>query len=246
MRMNRRLGVLVVSLLAAGCQRSSAPQPALVLWAWERPEDLRFADGVAEIAVEAGSIILDGDSVAARGRRFPLLSTQLPSTSVVHVEIAPDRPLAWTPALRAQAGAAILHYATRIPATRVQIDFEVRASQRRVLLDVIGDLRHALPRGTSLSMTALASWCGEGWLDGVPVDEVVPMLFRMGHHGGPVAAALASGRDLRDPRCHGAIGVATDTPLSRAPVGRRVYLFDPRSWTAADLAAVRHDLEGWR
>ena len=244
MRTHRWLGLLL--LLTTGCQRSSTPLPRLVLWAWERPEDVRFADGAAEIAAEVGSVVLNGDAVMARGRRFSLLTSKAPSTNVVHVEIAPDRPLVWTPALRAQAGAAILHYATRIPAPRVQIDFEVRASQRRVLLDVIDDLRRDLPRGTALSMTALASWCGENWLGRVPVDEVVPMLFRMGPGGAPITAALTSGRDLRDPRCHGAIGVATDTPLARAPLDRRVYLFDPHSWTIADFARAKHNMEGWR
>ena len=194
--------------------------------------------------MESASVKLDGDVVVARGRRFPLLVDRPPSTSLVHVEIGRDRPLVWTAALRAETGAAILHYATRIPTRRVQIDFEVLASERQVLLDVFGDLRRALPRGTVLSMTALASWCGEDWLGEVPVDEVVPMLFRMGPGGSSVRAALNAGRDLRHPRCRTALGVAIGSPIPHAPPGRRVYLFNPHSWMPADFNAARREVEG--
>ena len=217
-----------------------------MLWAWERPEDVRFAKGQAEVAVESASVVLDGDAVLARGRRFPLLAGEPPSTSVVHLEIDRARPLVWTRATRAATAAAVLHYATRAPARRVQLDFEVRASERGVLLDVLGDLRRALPRDTALSMTALASWCGEGWLDRAPVDEVVPMLFRMGRGGEAVRAALADGRDLAHPRCRTALGVAVGAPVPRAPPGRRVYLFDPRSWTPADFEAIQEEVTKWR
>ena len=234
-------------LLALTACRPSPPAPSpLVLWAWERPEDLRFARGRAEVAVESGSIVLDGEAVEARGRRFPLLVAEPPTTSVVHVEIRRDRPLVWNAAMRATAAAAILHYATRLPVRRVQVDFEVRASERAILLDILGDVRRALPRGTLLSMTALASWCGENWLAGAPIDEVVPMLFRMGRGGEDVRAILAEGGDLRHDRCRGALGVAVGTPVPRAPPGRRVYLFDPRSWTPRDFAAVEQEVKRWR
>lgn len=239
---------LLCLLALAGCRDAGrAPASTLILWAWERPEDLRFAPAAAEVVVQTGFVAIAGDRVEARGRRFPLLVARAPATALVHVEIAPGRPLAWTPALRARAGAAILHYAQAIPARRVQLDFEVRASERQILLDVLADLRRALPRGTLLSMTALASWCdGETWLDAAPVDEIVPMLFRMRPAGEAIKNRLAAGGDFRNPRCRGALGIATDSHIVRAPPGRRVYLFNPRSWTAAEFAAARERIEAWR
>ena len=149
--------------------------------------------------------------------------------------------------MRARTGAAILHYAAAIPARRVQLDFEVRTSERQVLLDVIEDLRRGLPRGTLLSMTALASWCDtEGWLERVPVDEIVPMLFRMTAGGETLRKRLAAGGDFRNPRCRAALGVAGDSPIARAPPGRRVYLFNPRGWTAAEFDEARRGVEAWR
>lgn len=218
----------------------------MILWAWERPEDLRFAAGKAEVAVQTGFVSIDGDAISARGRRHPLKVVEPAATNVVHVQIEPARALRWTPLLRREVSAAVLHYALLVPARRVQIDFEVRASQRRALLDVVTDVRRGLPRGMILSMTALASWCDtEAWLEGAPVDEIVPMLFRMQRGEETIRRRLASGGDFRNPRCRTALGIATDTPLSRAPRGRRVYVFDPRRWSAADFARVRGEIERW-
>lgn len=234
--------------LVSGCSGPAPPEPStLIVWAWERPEDLRFLKPPVEVAVQSGFVELVGDQVVARGRRHPLLVERSPGIALVHIQIDERVPLRWTPVLRQRTSAAVLHYATRIPAPMVQIDFEVRASQRQVLLDLLGDVRRGLPPNVRLSMTALASWCDtEDWLDAAPVDEIVPMVFRMGQGDRTMRDRLAKGGDFRHPRCRTALGIATDTPVRRAPPGRRVYLFDPRSWTPADFTAVRREVEGWQ
>jgi hypothetical protein len=238
--------LLVLILALAGCRAGERSPSTLILWAWERPEDLRFAPAGVEIAVQTGFVDIAGGSFTAHGRRYPLLTPHPPATALVHVQIDPSRPVQWTPALRQRVAAAVLHYATAIPARRVQLDFEVRASERQILLDLLADLRRGLPRGTFLSMTALASWCdGEAWLDAAPVDEIVPMLFRM-RGGEGLKNRLAAGGDFRNPRCRAALGVASDAAIARAPPGRRVYLFSPASWTAAGYERVRAEVEGWR
>lgn len=243
-----RLSAAVLFAVAACAPAGRAPDGALVLWAWERPEDLRFLDGEAEVAVQTGFIALKGDRLEARGRRFPLHVARPPATAVVHVEIDHSQPLRWTPALRARLSAAMLHHAGAIPGVRrVQVDFEVRASERPILLDVLRDVRRGLPRGTLLSMTALASWCDtESWLERAPVDEIVPMLFRMGREGEELKRRLAAGGDFRNARCRAALAVATDSPIVRVPPGRRVYLFNPRSWTEKEFEGVRQQVAGWR
>jgi hypothetical protein len=239
--------LLPLLLLAGSCRPAPAVPSQLILWAWERPEDLRFAPSSAEVAVQTGFVELSGDGLQARGRRFPLKTDSPPSTALVHVQIDHRRPLEWTPLLRSRASAAILHYAAGIPARRVQLDFEVRASERAVLVDLLAEVRRGLPAGTLLSMTALASWCDtEGWLEHAPVDEIVPMLFRMTAGGETLRKRLAAGGDFRNPRCRAALGVASESPIVRAPPGRRVYLFNPRSWTADDFEKVRRGVEAWR
>ncbi|WP_445193545.1 hypothetical protein ACT009_06615 [Sphingomonas sp. Tas61C01] len=218
----------------------------MVLWAWERPEDMRFAAGKAEIAVQTGFVSIDGDAIRARGRRHPLEVGEPPSTAVVHVQIEPARPLRWTPLLRHNLAAAVLHYAQVVPARRVQVDFEVRASERQALLDLLADVRRGLPAGTIVSMTALASWCDtESWLKDAAVDEIVPMLFRMQRGAETIRRRLAAGDDFRNPRCRTALGIATDTPLPRAPTDRLVYVFAPQSWTASEFARVKEEVGRW-
>ena len=220
------------------------PPTPLVLWAWERPEDLRFAgDGVA-VAVLAGTVLLSGEDAVARPRLQPArVSPAQTVIGTVHVEIDRRRPLAWTAAQRGTAAAAILSLMANPRFGELQVDFEVRASERGVLLDVLRDVRAGLPPGRMLSMTALASWCDtERWLGEAPVDDVVPMLFRMGPGGAALQRRLAAGGAFGDPHCGRSLGVAVDTPLAGLPDRRRIFLFDPAPWTQADLTAIRRSL----
>ncbi|MEI9983780.1 MAG: hypothetical protein WDN69_11585 [Aliidongia sp.] len=222
-------------------------RPAPVLWAWERPEDLRFAGPDVVVAVLAGSITLSGDAVLAAPRRQPvLLRPGQKRIAVVHVEIDRRPKLAWSESQRAEAAAAALAYAADAQADETQLDFEVRESERQVLLDLAGDLRAGLPAGRRLSMTALASWCDtEHWIEQAPVDEIVPMLFRMGPGGEKLKQRLAEGGDFRERRCRSALGIATDTPPAGLPAGRRIYVFNPRRWTAADYATLIRETARW-
>jgi hypothetical protein len=227
----------LVALAAAGQARA---QGTLVLWAWERPEDLRTAGPNVEVAAMVGFVQLTGAGLWARGRRFPLRTAPgVRRTAVVHVQIDPAQPFTWTPALRARTAQTVLAYARTPGFQAVQIDFEVKESQRQVLLDLVQDVRAGLPATTPLSMNALVSWCEtETWVSAAQVDEIVPMVFRMGAPGERLKARLAAGGDFANPRCRAAIGISTDTPLARIPGGRRVYVFNPHSWTPADIAAV--------
>ncbi len=240
----RRLLLLPLLLLSA-C-KPAPPAPRLVVWAWERPEDLRFLPADAAIAVQTGFIELAGDGFRARGRRYPLQAGHAPETAVVHLQIDDRDPPRWTPALRARIAAAVRHFARIVPAPRVQIDFEVRQSQRQILADVLHDARAGLPRAVPLSMTAIASWCQEDWLGSLPVDEIVPMLFRMGRGEPAIRARIEGGGDWSEPACRKALAISADTPIARAPAGRRIYLFAPRSWTPSTFDAVRKRVEQWR
>jgi hypothetical protein len=243
----RALAAAFWAALALAVPAAANAAPRLVLWAWERSEDLRFAGPDVEVAAQTGFVELRGGGVFSRGRRFPLKTWPgQPVTAVVHVQIDPRAPLDWTPQVRAAAAEAVLLRARQPWARRVQIDFEVRRSQHQVLLDLLRDVRAGLPKDVPLSMTALASWCEtEDWLDAAPADEIVPMLFRMGPEGAGIAAKLAAGRDFAEPRCRKAVAVSADTPLPRVPTQRRIYLFSPRSWTAADFQVIQRRVERW-
>ena len=232
-------GVALASTLLLG-GTAAAPHPAPVLWAWERAEVLDAIPPAFGVAAVVGFIRLEGGTLAvARGRRFPLTlrNGAPPPMGVVHIEIDQTRPLLWSDALRAQVVGAALAFMR--PYAAVQVDMEVRDSQRGALLDVLRGVRAGRPAGTTLSMTALASWCDtERWLEAAPVDEIVPMLFRMGPGGVGLRSKLADGGDFGEPRCRMALGIATDAPVT-IPQGRRVYVFNPRPWDAAALAVVQ-------
>ena len=229
-----------MGIILALSSTGALAQTGRVIWAWERPERLDALPPGIGIAAVTGFVQLRGNAVAmARGRRFPLvLGAGRPQPiGVVHIEIDQSVPLVWTDTLRGQVVSAALSFALGFHV--VQIDMEVRASQRGALLDVLAGVRAGLAPGTRLSMTALASWCdSEHWLADAPVDEIVPMLFRMGRQGSRLRNKLAAGGDFAEPRCRSAVGVSLDAPLV-VPDDRRVYIFNPRPWDAAALSALQ-------
>jgi hypothetical protein len=210
-----------------------------VVWAWERPESLEALPADIGVALVVGFVRLRGDTiVVARGRRFALVvgADRPQPIGVVHIEVDQSVSLDWTSTLRVQVVGAALSFASGYRA--VQIDMEVRQSQRAALLDVLTGLRAGLASRTRLSMTALASWCEtEHWLAGAPVDEIVPMLFRMGRDGHRLRDKLAAGGDFSEPGCRSAVGISIDSPMV-IPANRRVYIFNPRPWDAATLSAL--------
>ncbi len=198
--------------------------PHVMLWAWERREDLSFIDpqkvGVAYLA---GTLHLTGDRVVMLPRLQPLI---VPRDAVVIavIRIEADRLPAPTmsPRQRADAARAIAHMARYSPAA-IQIDFDATRSQRRFYLDLLADLRSRLPPAMPLSITALASWCiYDDWIADLPVDEAVPMLFRMGADSAAIDEFLRRGGDFAPALGRYGVGVATDEPSRAVPAGRRV------------------------
>jgi len=103
---------MIAALVALAGDNVALPRPAIVLWAWERPEDLRFAGPDFGVAVLAGSIVLSGEAIRVAGRRYPALT--LPEqriVGVVHVEIDRREPLVWNRLRREATIARILELA---------------------------------------------------------------------------------------------------------------------------------------
>jgi hypothetical protein len=224
--------------------------PHTILWAWEIPEDLRFIDvratGVAFLA-ETISVNPNPDQltartdIAVRPRRQPL---RVPArTSLIAVARIEDRAGAkWDLENVSQIAEEIARLTEMPGITGIQVDFDATLSQREFYRRILRDLRQRIPADMPLSITALASWClGDPWLDSLPVDETVPMLFRLGVDDRNIRGLLADGGDFRSPACGGSLGFSTDEPFfvhsSVMLSGRRIYWFHPHPWTAA----VFHD-----
>ena len=200
--------VAIALTLAANVARADPP-PSLVLWAWERPEDLRAAPADVGVAYLRSTVDVRPGGVRVAPRRHPLRVRDGAFTlAVVRVEARP-RGLALGAAARARIVGALVEAARSPGARGVQVDFDAGASQRGFYREVLVDARRALGAGAWLSMTALASWCeGDAWLDAaaLPVDEVVPMVFAMGGGGEAVRGALRSRGAFRSRACRGSGG----------------------------------------
>jgi hypothetical protein len=230
----------VLGLLLGAWPVSAAEPPRVFLWAWERPERLDFIDPAREgVAFHAVTFQVSGDAVTPYRRRQPLVMP--PGTyrmAVMRIEVA--RGTVPGDAHRAQLVRLITEQVARQAPDAVQVDYDARASERPFYRALLSDLRAALPAGSRLSMTALASWClDDGWLSGLLVDEVVPMVFRMGADSPLVRSELARRGDFDRARCRQSVGFVTDEPVPALPPGRRIYWFNPRSWSAQDLQRIR-------
>jgi hypothetical protein len=243
---------LSLSPAGAAVERAepSGGLPRLMLWAWERPTDLRSLAPDVGVAFLAQTLIVRNDAVETTPRRNPLLvSPHTPLVAVTRIE-------SHAPRLRSGQGAAeslqtmVKTMATAIAATAslarvrgVQIDFDAADSEREFYRALVVAVRQAVGPEVPLSITALASWCAQDrWMAGLPVDEAVPMLFRMGPLHAPYVG-LARSPSAAAAECRGALGTSLDEPLHLRAAGRRVYVFTASPWTAASLTQAREVLE---
>jgi hypothetical protein len=119
----------------------------------------------------------------------------------------------------------------------LQVDFDATHSQREFYAGVLRELRRRMPPDLPLSITALASWCSyDNWIAGLPVDEAVPMFFRMepDRHRAPADARHFV---VREPLCMGSVGVSTSEIWPEGMATKRVYVFADRGWDE-DLALL--------
>jgi hypothetical protein len=233
--------------LASPSPPSLAAFPGLVLWAWERPELLDFIDPHAVgVAFLARTLYLSGAEVRMRPRLQPLMvppDTKL--MAVVRIEVDGLRP----PELSSQQGAAVVAAIVdggQLPAiAALQVDFDAAVSQRVFYRTLLQELRRHLPASLPLSMTALASWClYDDWLADLPVDEVVPMVFRMGADQQWVRRHLDT-EDFLARRCRQSLGLATDEPLPAVRSRQRLYLFHPQPWRPEALTRILEETGRW-
>jgi hypothetical protein len=218
--------------------------PQLMLWAWERPEDLSYiSPETTGVAFLAATVTLRGDAAESRARLQPLRfppGTTLMGVVRVEVELPGGADLS-SPQRRAIVD-RVVGVSTLAGVAAVQVDLDARVSERDFYRLLLADIRAALPPAMPLSITSLASWAmDDNWMVGLPVDEIVPMLFRMGS-GGPaiVAYARRHGR-LRGHPSGGAVGYATDEPRPPMHPRGRTYIFCPAGWDERVYAMVAEE-----
>lgn len=238
--------ILFVALLAASCQtpnqiKTNSEMPPKILWAWERAEDLRFLDSDEfGVAFLAQTLYLEKAEVVFRPRRQPLeVSPETYLIAVTRIETVKDnhRRPDFSDEQRKRV-VSLIEKTLQLPRVRhVQIDFDAVVSERAFYRKLINDLRQRLPEQTPLTITSLASWCvGDSWFNDFPIDEAVPMAFRMGADDERIRSFLANGNDWQEPLCLGSYGVSIDEPLRiNFKSKRRFYYFNNKAWKKSDL-----------
>ena len=242
--------------------------PTKILWAWERPEDLRFLDpkefGVAFLAQ---TIFLDNDGISPKPRRQPLdVSPGTYMIAVTRIETkkgTAERPT-FSPEMVSKVAALIKNTLDLPNVKAIQVDFDAVVSEREFYRKFMFELRHVLfePPASAggqsaspdssrpsplapvpLTMTSLASWCtGDAWFNDFPVDEAVPMVFQMGADSDKIKTYLRNGNDWREPLCRGSYGISLEEgKFDGIKDGRRMYYFKNSAWNAGDLnVLIRH------
>jgi hypothetical protein len=215
-----------------------------MLWAWERPTDLRDLDARAGVAFLSQTLMVRNGAVVTEPRRSPLrVSAHTPLLAVTRVE-SDELGASRLAESEVESMAAAIARTMSLPRVRgVQIDFDAVESERPFYRALVRAVRHTIGPEVPLSITALASWCADDrWLDGLPIDEAVPMLFRMGPMNEPYAG-IARSPVRAAPECRGALGTSLDEPLHVRANGRRVYVFNTAAWTPASVAGAREAVE---
>ncbi len=250
--------LLLVLLLAVGAfalRPAPAPRPgpsgamrhlpATTLWVWERPEDLSRIDPSTTAIAYLDQTIRIGGSVSSLPRRQPMsYPASAVRIAVVRVEVEAGADLAGEAGQEKarEANGLILNSVRSESAgspgiAALQIDFDATRSQRSFYAELLMNLRERLPAGLPLSITALASWCSsDDWIGGLPVDEAVPMFFRMEPDRRRAPADRPEFR-IREPLCSTSVGVSTHERWPSDVAGKRIYIFADRGWRQ-DLSLV--------
>lgn len=240
------MALILLSLRSDGLTARVRPRmealPLHTLWTWERREDLSGIDPTTTaVASLDRTVFLTGLSLHTalqrNGLRLPS-DPRLRRITVVRIET--HAPHLTDSTARATAEAVLQSLSDVRGSSALQIDFDARRSERTWYRAVLNYVRAGMPVQIPLSITALASWCsGDRWMAGLPVDEAVPMFFRMepGIRGQSDPFVT-----VREPLCAGAIGLSTHEPWPADLQGRRVYLFADGGWHRDDPQRVLKEL----
>jgi hypothetical protein len=243
--MIRVIFIVIVNLLIfSACttepqKKPNDEMPKFILWTWERPEDLRFLDARKYgAAFLAQTLTLRHDIVLPNLRRQPLLvGTDVYLIAVTRIETDKKQRPNLSDMQKEEIITFIKQTATLPNVKAVQIDFDVLVSERAFYKNLVFNLKKNLPENTPLTITALASWCAfDNWFADFPIEEAVPMAFRMGVDDQRIRRFLRDGGDWREPLCRKSYGIATDELLKMEfKRDRKIFIFNSRAWREEDL-----------
>lgn len=262
MSIAEKLKFLVTPLIAlyyfATPSASIAKQPATALphtmiWAWERPENLTYANP-ANIGIAAfirRYRLVGEELLAAERSQILKLPPNAKRIAVIRIEPSGKTAPTYSKCQREKLASQIADISKIRSVSGIQLDFDARISEREFYRQLLQDLRARLGPRYFISMTALASWClSDNWINELPVDEIVPMLFDMGADSQRIREIISKRKNaFTVPQSKLSFGFSTREldiiDMLKSSDGQalkncqRVYIFSPKSWTRASyLGAI--------
>ncbi len=215
--------------------------PKIIIWAWERPENLLFINNKnIGVAFYAGTITFSGSETIFQPRLQPLaINPEVPVISVIRIVNKENSQLSNDQLLSAVD--LIVKICSQQGRSSCQIDFDVKSSEINFYKKLILKTRDGLPKSIPLSITTLTSWCHLGsWVDNLPINEAIPMFYRLGPDEYLIRHDLVGESFMKAKNCQKAIGISTDEPIPQSKYlkNRRIYIFNPHSWTVEDFSDI--------
>jgi len=236
---------MVTLLIGFGCIIASyfywGQATHLVLWSWQRADDLSFVKDSVSVAPLVATISVDKNGVRVQPRRNVLtLAQNAHIIPVIRLEIDPKTQVSdgHLDALIHNIQSLVYSCKTDI----VQLDFDAAKSQRPLYEKLLIQLKASSPH-VKVSITALASWCvGDTWIDKLPITHAVPMLYNLGENADDFKKYFTDNRGWQSKKCHGHIGFEQNDIFTKPPRGWHAYVFNKNAWTEKDYKSVQEKL----
>ncbi len=235
-------GLIIISLFILFYINFNKYSPKIFIWAWERPENLLFVNSKnIGVAFYAGIITFSDAETFFRPRLQPLaINSKIFPIAVIRIENRESSSQLKNSQLL-KAVDLIVKTCSQNKISGCQIDFDAKSLEINFYKDLILKTRNNLPRSIPLSITALVSWCHFGsWLEDLPIDEVVPMFFRLGIDEYVIRNNLVGESFMKARICQKSIGISVDEPLPQSEYlkNRRIYIFNPDPWALEDFSNI--------
>jgi len=239
--------IVLISFIFFLYLNSNRYSPKIFLWAWERPENLLFIDNKnIGVAFFAGIITFSDSETFFRPRLQPLvINSKISPIAVIRIENR-EKSSQLNNSQLSKAVDSIVKICSQNKISGCQIDFDAKGSEIDFYKELIFKTRGALPKSMPLTITALVSWCHLGsWLEDLPIDEAVPMFFRLGVDEYVIRNNLVGESFMKAGVCQKSIGISVDEPLLQPKYlkNRRIYIFNPDSWTLEDFSNIIKEIE---
>ena len=223
-------------------------QPNLVLWVWERPENLYFMKKEqVTYAYLAGTATKTDNGLMLYFRQQPLRIPDGNTTiATVRIEDKAKKATFIDSDIEEITNFIVKSCTDNLKNISCQIDFDAGQSQIEFYKKLITAVRGKLPIGIELSITSLVSWCtsNNSWFDDLPIDEIVPMFFRLGMDSNIYWQKITQGELLLDPFCQKSIGISTDEELPDKIYlkDKTIYIFNNQYWNKSNWNIIRSEI----